>query len=140
MAKTPNRKSPSNWKTFQCAPMPCRRDCLTWRAEDKARAGAVVSIGYNGSIEIERGLIRPEDRHEMPSAAGGDRGETPPSPARSALPDRLVEDLTAHRTAALRAMLADNPFRGARRRCSCDGVAGVRRQPLRHRKLSRFSC
>ncbi len=83
-----------------------------WLAEDKARSGAFVGIAHDGRVTVERGLIRPEDRQEARHAAAADEGEAP-SPARSAdlagLSDRLVEDLTAHRTAALRVMLADNP-------------------------------
>lgn len=84
---------------------------VSWRPEDLARAGAIVGIGYDGTAQIERGLIRPEDRTGPSPAAREDAGPDngTPSPVPSALPDRLIEDLTAHRTAALRAMLADNP-------------------------------
>lgn len=79
-----------------------------WTTEDKARSGVLVSIDRDGTLAIERGLIRPEDKRNAPDAEEGEA----PSPAPSnltGLSDRLVEDLTAHRTLALRVMLADNP-------------------------------
>jgi len=83
---------------------------FTWRAEDMARSGAIVAIGHDGDAEIERGLIRSEDKQApvviRPAESEDDTDGTDASPA---LPDRLIEDLTAHRTAALRIMLTDNP-------------------------------
>lgn len=71
-------------------------------------AGAVVTIGHNGKAQIERGLVRPED---MPKKAKKAKSEAAPegsddSPALSAA---LVESLTAHKSAALTAMLLDAP-------------------------------
>jgi ParB family chromosome partitioning protein len=62
----------------------------------------------DGTLAIERGFIRPEDRQRESASTHVEEGEAP-CPAPSGLSDRLVEDLTAHRTAALRIMLADNP-------------------------------
>jgi len=84
--------------------------CVTWQPEDMARAGVIISIGRDGLAAIECGLQRPEDRQEQPAAPKADT--TPdgnaPSPAPASLSDRLIEDLTAHRTAALRTLLADD--------------------------------
>lgn len=33
-----------------------------WTDQEKAQAGAIVTIAHNGQAEIERGLVRPEDR------------------------------------------------------------------------------
>ena len=80
---------------------------LGWRDEDRAIAGVLVSIGYKGDLDIEEGLVRPEDRPKPVLVASTDEqgGETPrPSP----LSARLTESLTAERTAALRAMMIDN--------------------------------
>ena len=84
---------------------------LVWQPDDMARSGAIVSIGHDGAVEIERGRIRPEDRQDKSTASSAARGQDDPKPTRdaSALPERLIEDLTAHRTAALRAVLADEP-------------------------------
>jgi len=88
---------------------------LVWDPDDIARAGVVIGIGHAGRLVIEPGLIRREDdvdhRRGATTAADGatakrSRREHNGSPA---LPERLVEDLTAHRTAALRTVLAGNP-------------------------------
>jgi ParB family chromosome partitioning protein len=85
-------------------------DAERWLPEDIACAGCVIGIGYDGELAVERGLVRPEDR---PAADTGDntvlRGQT----ARQVngapgLSDKLAENLTAHRTAALRTVLAGN--------------------------------
>ncbi|MDZ3836989.1 MAG: ParB/RepB/Spo0J family partition protein [Rhodospirillales bacterium] len=102
---------------------------------DIARAGAFVSIDGDGDLRIERGYVRPED--EAPAEPDAD-GEAPEGSeddgdvqrtvitiggngssagAETAeeddgikpLPDRLVTELTAHRTLALRDALANDP-------------------------------
>ena len=84
----------------------------TWPDAAKANAGAVIGIGHDGEAEIRRGLIRPEDKatarkvDKAKHADGtGGKGEAAPSGLSAA----LTEELTAHRTAALQAVLADNP-------------------------------
>jgi len=84
-------------------------DSERWLPEDMAIAGAVIGIGFDGKVDVERGLVKPEDR-----PAGADRGAGAGKASRKldgspALSDRLIEDLTAHRTAALRTVLAGNP-------------------------------
>lgn len=95
--------------------------------DDIARAGVVVVLGHDGRARIERGFVRPEDQlvtvpDEEDSgdaadeeAAQADReeeaedsGDAPGDPT-APLPARLVADLTAHRSAALRDALAENP-------------------------------
>lgn len=105
-------------------------------AAEVARAGAFVSIDSSGVLKVERGFVRPEDEAPEPdvegsasvdrSAPSGDPGD--PVPQRAVitiggqstepdedddvlkpLPDRLVTELTAHRTLALRDALAANP-------------------------------
>ena len=104
---------------------------LVFDPEEIARAGAFVSIDPGGHLRIERGFVRAED--EVPVAAsgsaeeqrddlenGGDHGgnpdgripETLDEPEEDGirpLPDRLVAELTAHRTLALRDALAQDP-------------------------------
>ena len=78
----------------------------SWNAEDMALAGAVIGIGHGGKLSVERGLVRAEDEfaEAKGEASNGRAGrKMNGSPA---LSDRLVEDLTAHRTAALRMELA----------------------------------
>jgi len=97
--------------------------------DEIARAGVFVSIGGNGSLSIDRGYVRPED--EAPedgegATAGMDGSDASTGATISVagqqaapedeeddgikpLPDRLVMELTAHRTLALRDAVAGNP-------------------------------
>lgn len=101
-----------------------------------ARAGVFVSIDGSGNLKVDRGYVRAED--EAPEPEVGADGETvpadpplgsgPPIVQRAVitiggqptepdedddvlkpLPDRLITELTAHRTLALRDALARNP-------------------------------
>lgn len=76
----------------------------TFAPEDMARAGARLRIDRDGSLDIDRGLVHPDDveRSEPPAPQATKRDRT-------ALPATLVAELTAHRTAALRMELARNP-------------------------------
>jgi ParB family chromosome partitioning protein len=104
-----------------------------------ARAGVFVSIDTDGRLLVDRGYVRPEDETTLPVDADGAPGyeregqesdvSTRPSPQRAVvtiggppaepeeeedgairpLPDRLVTELTAHRTLALRDAVANNP-------------------------------
>lgn len=72
---------------------------------DMARAGAFIGIDPGGRVAILRGLVRPGDEIDSEEEA------TPDSSVKAApklLSDKLVEELTAHRTAALRALLSGN--------------------------------
>lgn len=95
-------------------------------AEAKARAGVMVLLGHDGLARFERGLVRAGDAVAEPppweedGAAGGARDGAEPEggpeggpesgadaeasgeAAASALSDRLVIDLTAHKTMGLR--------------------------------------
>jgi ParB family chromosome partitioning protein len=104
---------------------------------DIARAGVFVSIDSEGRLSVDRGYVRPED--EPPAAdsdisqnvdasatEGQEAGasvqrtaisvaghpaetEEDDEDAAKPLPDRLITELTAHRTLALRDALAENP-------------------------------
>ncbi len=91
-----------------------------------ARSGAFVMPGHRGSIRIERGLVRPEDIEDEEPAEADDDAQEPAEaeaaetaeadaePIRTVMPTvthrpKLVADLTAQKTAALRAELAGNP-------------------------------
>jgi ParB family chromosome partitioning protein len=103
------------------------------------RAGAFVGIGPDGKLSVDRGYVRPEDEALFPAEvetaveAGQEAGDDPESPRPAAvqravitiggqaapeededdairpLPDRLLSELTAHRTLALRDAVATNP-------------------------------
>lgn len=99
----------------------------TWTPEQKAHAGAIVTIGREGDVEVMRGLVRDEDRKAIAAAVRqngamdhrdtqGARDEDQGSPSLSAAPERrvpgcsetLTKRLAAHRTMALQAMLAQD--------------------------------
>jgi ParB family chromosome partitioning protein len=108
-----------------------------WDPEEKARAGIFVVLNQYGEPRIEPGFVRPEDEpapepeaetegpadmaqhHAEEGAAsaydeGGDAGaaggeaEEPTGDPAAPLPDRVIAELTAHRTAALRDALAQD--------------------------------
>lgn len=93
-----------------------------WRREDKVRAGVIVTVGRDGSTEIIRGLIRPDDRQATKAEArsrtarkqGAESGSHDPATTESAelrapFSETLLRRLAAHRTAALQAVLARDP-------------------------------
>ncbi|WP_112875057.1 ParB/RepB/Spo0J family partition protein [Paracoccus endophyticus] len=112
---------------------------MIYAPEQMARAGAFVSIDADGALMVERGYVRPEDEAtagpeegEAGAPAGAaPEGDQPVSVQRAVitlggasieaedeedgaetirpLPDRLVSELTAHRTLALRDAVAMNP-------------------------------
>jgi ParB family chromosome partitioning protein len=112
---------------------------LIYKPVDVARSGVFISIDAEGLLSIDRGYVRPEDEApavvDPESDAQGD-GETSDGPKTSGsvqravitvggapaepveeedddtvkpLPDRLITELTAHRTLALRNALANDP-------------------------------
>ncbi|MEI9425286.1 ParB/RepB/Spo0J family partition protein [Mesorhizobium sp. Cs1299R1N1] len=103
---------------------------------DVARAGVFISVDTNGSLLVERGFVKPED--EVPVASEGDNDRSVEAGNKSVaagsvqrsvittggqstgpgddeedgikpLPDRLIMELTAERTLALRDKLANDP-------------------------------
>ncbi len=100
-------------------------------AHDIARGGAFISLEATGELKIERGFVRPEDEPKAVVNPSGDNGDIAtnesdalPSSQATAddadqgehedetikpLPERLVLDLTATRTVALRNALANDP-------------------------------
>jgi ParB family chromosome partitioning protein len=111
---------------------------LSYDPAEIARAGVFVSIDSDGSLSVYRGYVRPEDEPPASAEVGSepDRegdGDSSGKSASSAvqravitignqaepeededdtvkpLPDRLLSELTAYRTLALRDALASNP-------------------------------
>jgi ParB family chromosome partitioning protein len=91
-------------------------DALNVRAEAYSpealvQAGAFVFLDYCGRLAIERGFVKPEavgedeDSEGLPSASSAAKPKVPTISHSAA----LIEDLTAHKTAALRIELANNP-------------------------------
>lgn len=78
-----------------------------WLPEGMARAGAVVGVGYEGKLAVERGLVRPEDEPAEQELVAGEHSSARAKKDASGLSDKLAEELTAHRTASLRMELAN---------------------------------
>ncbi|QIG97636.1 ParB/RepB/Spo0J family partition protein [Bradyrhizobium sp. 6(2017)] len=101
------------------------------------RAGVFVCIDSEGRLSVDRGYVRPEDDVSADDPDVGQGADTPSIEGKAAgasvqraviavaggatdteeddedgtkpLPDRLITELTAHRTLALRDALAENP-------------------------------
>ena len=105
---------------------------MVYQDDEKACAGVFVSIDGNGTLRVERGYVRPEDEAPVASDNDAASGTVDASPSGEAaasvgngavapsedendgdksspLSDRLVTELTAHRTVALRDAVANNP-------------------------------
>jgi ParB family chromosome partitioning protein len=103
---------------------------VIYDAAEITRAGAFISIDGDGALWVDRGYVRPEDdvpadpdsdADDQSAASDGPDGATVGDPSASdaeaaeeddgvkPLPDRLVIELTAHRTLALRDALAKDP-------------------------------
>lgn len=88
------------------------RDCMAW-------SGCVVYVGAEGTAEVKRGLIRPEDRATLEAARRSESermsgGVTevlrePRTTTRPIHSDKLMRRLTAHRVAATQAELLERP-------------------------------
>ncbi|HZF43002.1 MAG TPA: ParB N-terminal domain-containing protein [Sphingomonadaceae bacterium] len=112
---------------------------LVFDPAEVAIAGAFVSLGSDGRLRIDRGYVRPADEPPLPqpepslevsdtdaqavehiaasSDGGGATVVSEPAPAPEPeedegmrpIPDRLLAELTAHRTVALRDALGNDP-------------------------------
>ena len=77
--------------------------------DDLALAGAVVTVDSSGQLRIKRGLIRKEDMKKQPSGGTGSGGSVKADEPKAVHSEKLTRMLTAHRTAALQAAMADRP-------------------------------
>lgn len=83
-----------------------------WPEAEKAPAGAVLSLSADGSLHVARGLIRhaPNEparaRAERDERVDESHGETPSGTGYS---EALLFELSAHRTAVLRELVAGDP-------------------------------
>lgn len=105
-------------------------------AADIARAGAFVSIGGSGELQVQRGYVRQEDEPSVPDPVEAGDGEEVPSTQHAPdgtggeyldgpvpgfedeleqdegvqpLSDKLLTELTAYRTLALRESIGNDP-------------------------------
>lgn len=83
----------------------------TWPVDAMAHAGVVVSIGYGGEMEVERGLVRPEDRKALAKATGSEveGGKVKPERHPGELSFAAVQRLQAEATGILQADVAALP-------------------------------
>jgi ParB family transcriptional regulator, chromosome partitioning protein len=113
----------------EMTPLTCRP--TIYEPDEQARAGVFVSLAHDGRLRIDRGYVRPEDEPVAEDAdvpVGAEAAEQASGPAITVsgqmqneqavdddddairpLPDRLVSELTAERTLALRDALANAP-------------------------------
>jgi ParB family chromosome partitioning protein len=93
-------------------------DGTAYAPEEIARGGLFVILGQDGVARIERGFIRPEDQPQVEPDDEADAGRPAEREAEAVeaeedasapLSERLVLDLTAHRTLALRDALGAHP-------------------------------
>jgi ParB family transcriptional regulator, chromosome partitioning protein len=86
-----------------------RLDRHEYTAKDLAFAGAFVTLAHDGSVRVERGFVRANDEPKSKAAEQEDKRKTKDRDGLAPLSEKLVADLTAHRTAALRNDLAKHP-------------------------------
>ncbi len=83
-----------------------------WSDEQKAVAGVVVGIDFDGTLLVVEGLVKSEDRKAAVAQnedAPSGYGFTKAPKARAEYSAALCSNLTAHRTAAVAAALTENP-------------------------------
>lgn len=78
---------------------------IKWPEAEKTRAGAVLSIGTDGTLETFRGLLRPNPNERRAARARKAKDD----PASGGYSDAVRLDLSAYRTAALREAIAAKP-------------------------------
>lgn len=76
-------------------------------ADDKALAGAVVTLDDYGNVVVKRDVIRPSDKSKMVKLADDTDTGAAPRRVKSIHSDRLTHELTSQRTAALQAEMMD---------------------------------
>lgn len=91
----------------------------SWNADEVALAGAVITVSQNGEPKVERGLVKADDMKALKAIrrklagsaeAGSEDGvaATAPHPKPS-IPAKLMDELMAHKTLALRVEVASKP-------------------------------
>jgi ParB family chromosome partitioning protein len=73
----------------------------------QALSGAIATIGRDGKMEIERGRLKPQDVKRFRRASSNSEQQERAAPRTH--PASMTRRLTAHRTLALQASLAQQP-------------------------------
>jgi ParB family transcriptional regulator, chromosome partitioning protein len=84
-----------------------RSRVMVQNADDKALAGAVLTLDDFGNVVVKRDVIRPADKIKMVKLTESVQGEDEPSKSKPVHSDRLTHELTSQRTAALQAEMMD---------------------------------
>lgn len=79
-----------------------------WNALQRAQTGVRIRVGNDGRLDVHRGLLYQTHEEARAAQANQHKGSERVAPE-GGLPAKLIEDLTAHRSAALQALLADHP-------------------------------
>lgn len=80
-----------------------------WSSHTLAIAGAIIGLDYDGSVTVERGLVRPEDILADDVSTTRSTHKSASAPDRKGLSPRLIEDLTAQKSTALGVELMAQP-------------------------------
>lgn len=80
-----------------------------WTPEQMAQAGVVLSLGRDGELRCERGVMPRTEENKHLGDGEGSRSRQRVKPERGVHSEKLVQALSAHRSAALQAVLDDNP-------------------------------
>jgi ParB family transcriptional regulator, chromosome partitioning protein len=96
----------------------------SWSEEEMALAGAIITLGHSGEPKVERGLVKAEDakalkalrrkrakaeESDSDTSESAEDSASEPVAQRPRLPAKLVDELMAHKTLALRAEVAAKP-------------------------------
>jgi ParB family chromosome partitioning protein len=82
----------------------CREE---YKAQDLALAGAFLTLAGDGSVRVERGYVRCEDEPKSKAKQKDSRAKD--ADGLAPISEKLVAELTAYRTSALRNELAQHP-------------------------------
>jgi ParB-like chromosome segregation protein Spo0J len=80
-----------------------------YTAKDLAVAGAFVTLAHDGSVRVERGFVRAEDEPKSKAKEQDGKRQAKDADGVAPLSEKLVAELTAYRTSALRNELAQHP-------------------------------
>ena len=85
---------------------------VTWTPEQVAMAGVMVTVDNQGKTLVHEGLVRPDDQKALQRASQGNalaNGDAEAEAVKSEHSERLTRALTAHRNAAIQALLVKRP-------------------------------
>jgi ParB family chromosome partitioning protein len=80
-----------------------------YKPQDLALAGAFLTLAGDGSVRVERGYIRAEDEPKSKAKAEQKDNRAKDADGLAPISEKLVAELTAYRTSALRNELAQHP-------------------------------